>query len=197
MPQCNATTRKGARCRNIISDGNYCTKHARVGVWKALKAGAIGAVGTAVFAPTLPAIAAGAGVFMLGSKLFEGERMTKKVFVSFDFDNDRQLKEFIIGQSKNADSPFEISDHSLKEAKPEKDWEKSAHRMIARSDIVLVMVGPETHRATGVLKEVAMAREIGVPIVQVIGYRNGDYTPVPNAGRLYRWNWQNLKNLLS
>ncbi|MBW1716030.1 MAG: hypothetical protein JRJ77_09425 [Deltaproteobacteria bacterium] len=62
--------------------------------------------------------------------------------------------------------------------------------------MVLVMVGPYTHRASGVLKEVRMAKEEGVPVVQVIGYRDGNYTPVPNAGRLYRWNWYNLKKLL-
>ena len=27
-------------------------------------------------------------------------------------------------------------------------------------------------------------------------YKDGNYKPVPNAGRLYRWNWENLKNLL-
>ena len=42
-----------------------------------------------------------------------------------------------------------------------------------------------------------MARAANVKIVQVIGYRDGDYTPVPNAGRLYAWNWPNLKKLLS
>ena len=46
-------------------------------------------------------------------------------------------------------------------------------------------------------KEITMAREAGVQVVQVIGYKDGDYTPVPNAGRLYAWNWQNLKKLLS
>ena len=58
------------------------------------------------------------------------------------------------------------------------------------------MVGPKTHSAPGVLKEVAMAREEQIPIVQVIGYRDGSYTAVPNAGKLYAWNWDNLKKLL-
>ena len=120
-----------------------------------------------------------------------------RVFVSFDFDNDRVLKDFILGQAKLTDSPFEIIDHSLKEAAPENDWERKARAAIGRSDIVLVMVGARTHRAQGVLKEVAMAREAGVKIVQVIGYKDGDYTPVPNAGRLYAWSWDNLKKLLS
>ena len=120
----------------------------------------------------------------------------KRIFISFDFDNDKKLKDFIIGQSRLADSPFEVIDHSLKEAAPERDWEAKADRAIRRADIVLVMVGPNTYRASGVLKEVRMARNAGIPIVQIIGYRDGDYTPVPNAGRLYRWDWDNLKNLL-
>jgi hypothetical protein len=120
----------------------------------------------------------------------------KRVFVSFDFDNDKTLKDFIVGQARNPDSPFEIIDTSLKEAAPMKTWEEKARLAIGRSDLVLVMVGPNTYRAPGVLREVAMAREEGKPIVQVIGYRDGNYTPVANAGRLYRWDWDNLKRLL-
>ncbi|HPL67083.1 MAG TPA: hypothetical protein PLG94_11170 [Smithellaceae bacterium] len=46
----------------------------------------------------------------------------KKVFVSYDFDNDKVLKDFIIGQARLADSPFEVIDTSLKEAAPMKTW---------------------------------------------------------------------------
>lgn len=121
----------------------------------------------------------------------------KKVFVSFDFDNDKKLKDFIIGQSRLDDSPFDVSDHSLKEASPEANWEIKANAAIRRSDIIIVMVGPYTYRASGVLKEVEMARNADKHIVQIIGYRDGNYTPIRGAGRLYRWNWENLKNILS
>ena len=120
----------------------------------------------------------------------------KRVFVSFDFDNDKSLKDFIIGQSKLPDSPFEVVDTSMKEAAPEKDWPGRAETKIKGSDMVLVMVGPKTHKAPGVLKEVALARKWNKPIAQVIGYKDGNYTPVPDAGRLYSWNWDNLKKLL-
>ncbi len=120
----------------------------------------------------------------------------KKAFISFDFDNDKTLKEFIIGQARLADSPFEVVDTSLKEAAPMKTWEDKARAAIKRSDIVVVMVGPSTYKAPGVLKEVQMARDEEIPIVQVIGYKDGNYTAVPNAGRLYAWNWENLKKLL-
>ncbi len=123
--------------------------------------------------------------------------MAKRVFVSFDFDEDRVLKDFVIGQSRLPDSPFNVIDHSLKEAAPELSWEKKAEAAIRRSDVVLVVVGQHSYRAPGVLAEVAIARGLGKPIFQMIGRKDSNYTPVPNAGRLYSWNWDNLKKLLS
>lgn len=121
----------------------------------------------------------------------------KRVFVSFDFDNDRVLKEFLIGQSRLPDSPFEIIDCSLKEAAPMKTWEDKARRAIKGSDLVIVIVGDRTFKAPGVLKEVAMAREEDIRIIQMIGRKDADYRAVPDAGRLYAWSWENLKKLLS
>ena len=69
-------------------------------------------------------------------------------------------------------------------------------RRINRSDLVIVLVGPKTHRASGVLKEVSMARRLRKPIVQVIGYEGASPIPVRNAGRLIRWSWSNLRNIL-
>ncbi len=122
--------------------------------------------------------------------------MKKKVFISFDFDNDKELKHFLVGQSKLSDSPFEISDNSLKEAAPEKTWEAKAENAIKKSDLVIVIVGSKTHKASGVRKEVAIAREHGIKIVQMIGSKNESHPSVPNAGKLYSWNWENLKKLL-
>ena len=120
-----------------------------------------------------------------------------RVFVSFDFDNDAKLKTFIVGQAKLPDSPFEIENWSLNEPAPNRTWQHKARARIARSDVVLVMVGPKTHRAKGVLAEVAIANELGKPVRQIIGYRDASPTPVPGAGRLYRWSWPTVKNLLT
>jgi hypothetical protein len=122
----------------------------------------------------------------------------KKVFVSFDFDNDKALKDFIIGQAKLTDSPFEVSDHSLKEAAPEKDWLIKATAAITRADVFIVMLGPKTRNASGVLTEVKVANELKKEKFQLIGYRDGSEDwAVPNAGRTYRWSWENLKKLLA
>jgi hypothetical protein len=120
-----------------------------------------------------------------------------KVFISFDYDNDKVLRDFIIGQAKNPDSPFEVADHSLKEEAPEKDWAEKARRAISRSDVFIVMLGSKTKYASGVLKEVAMANELEKQKFQIIGYQDGSEDwAVPNAGRVYRWDWDNLKKLL-
>jgi hypothetical protein len=142
---------------------------------------------------------AGAFVGKLVKDLSEGasEVARKRVFVSFDFDNDQGLKHLIMGQMRHPDLNFDVTDHSLKEAAPEKGWEEKARRAIARSELVLVMVGAQTHRAAGVLKEVKMARELGVKVAQMIGYSGRVYTPVPDAGRLYAWSHENLRTLLS
>jgi hypothetical protein len=122
----------------------------------------------------------------------------KKVFVSFDFDNDKTLKDFIIGQAKLADSPFEVMDHSLKEAAPQKDWLDKATAAIKRSDVFIVMLGPKTKTAPGVLKEVKVANEANKSRFQIIGYKDGSADwAVPDGGRTYSWNWENLKKLLT
>lgn len=122
----------------------------------------------------------------------------KKVFVSFDFDNDKPLKDFIIGQAKHPDSPFEVSDHSLKEAAPEKDWPGRARQAIGRADVFIIMLGPKTKEASGVLKELKIANEKEKQKFQIIGYQDGSEDwAVPGGGRAYIWNWENLKKLLS
>lgn len=121
-----------------------------------------------------------------------------KVFISYDFDNDKTLKDFIIGQAKLGDSPFDVQDHSLKEEAPEKEWEKKARAAIGRSEKFIVMLGPKTKTASGVKKEVAFAKELGKDRFQIIGYRDGSEDwAVPDGGRTYKWDWANLKKLLS
>lgn len=120
-----------------------------------------------------------------------------KVFVSFDFDNDKALKDFIIGQAKLGDSPFEVQDHSLKEAAPQKDWEAKARASINRAEKFIVMLGPKTKKASGVIKEVAIANELKKDRFQIIGYKSGSEDwAIEGGGRTYRWDWDNLKKLL-
>ena len=60
------------------------------------------------------------------------------------------------------------------------------------------MLGPKTNTAPGVLKEVAIANELNKTKFQIIGYKDGSASwAIPNAGRTYAWDWDNLKKLLA
>lgn len=120
-----------------------------------------------------------------------------RVYVSFDFENDKSLKDSLIGQSKLQDSPFEIIDGSLKEAVPEKDWPEKAKSKIKAADTVIVMLGTETYKSPGVLKEVKMAKQLKIRIYQIIGYKDKDCPGVKGAGPVHSWTWDKLKRLLA
>ncbi len=121
--------------------------------------------------------------------------MKKKVFVSFDFDNDKALKDLLMGQAKNENSPFEIIDGSLKEASLEQDWLDKATVKIKSADLVIVILGTKTYKAPGVLKEIEIANEKSIKIVQLIGHPEKNCPKVGGAGRVYRWSWSNLKTM--
>ena len=82
----------------------------------------------------------------------------KRAFFSFDFDEDQTLKTSMVGQMKLPTSPFNGADWSMKEAAPQRNWEQEAESRITRSDVVVVLVGPNTYKAPGVLKEVEIVK---------------------------------------
>lgn len=123
--------------------------------------------------------------------------MATRLFISFDYDHDRTLKEFLIGQSKLVDSPFEVHDWSIKEASW--DWKEKARHRIARSDSVGVICGHNTHLAVGVDAEIQIARQANVPYFLLAGYSSGlNRKPAAALSRdqLYVWTWPNLKALI-
>jgi CO dehydrogenase/acetyl-CoA synthase epsilon subunit len=81
-----------------------------------------------------------------------------KVFISFDYDNDSDLKTLLVGQAKNPDTPFDITDLSVKEELTG-DWKEKVRARIKRVEQVIVICGENTDTATGVNSEVKIAQE--------------------------------------
>lgn len=84
--------------------------------------------------------------------------MKKKVFISFDYDHDDELKRALIAQAKNPDSPFSINDMSIKEA-IDANWKKYARDKIKQCDIIIVICGKHTDTARGVAAELTITQE--------------------------------------
>jgi hypothetical protein len=120
-----------------------------------------------------------------------------RVFISFDYDHDLDLKNLLVGQAKNPDSPFEIADWSVKTASP--GWKDDARKRIRASDVVAVICGQYTHTATGVGVELAIAQEENIAYFLLEGRAAKTCTRPTTAkagDKLYNWTWENLKKLV-
>lgn len=121
-----------------------------------------------------------------------------KVFTSFDFDHDEDLRNLLVGQAKNPDSPFELADWSVKEPMTG-DWKEKVRTRIKRTDQMIVICGTHTDSAAGVSVELGIAQEENIPYFLLWG-RNGKTCKKPKAAKssdkIYEWTWKNLKALI-
>lgn len=124
--------------------------------------------------------------------------MKTRVFISFDYDHDIDLKNLLVGQARHPDSPFEVTDMSIKEA-ISKNWKENARRRIKSCDVVAVICGEYTNSASGVSVELKIAQEEGIPYFLLWGRTNEVcIKPVAakSSDKVYRWTWDNLKSLI-
>jgi len=122
----------------------------------------------------------------------------QKVFTSFDFDYDADLKTLLIGQSKLQDSPFEIADYSLKEPLTG-DWKEKIRGRIKMVDCVIVICGQHTDTASGVSVELNIAKEENKSYFLLAGRKEGLNKKPKSASSsdgIYKWTWDNLKKLI-
>ena len=68
----------------------------------------------------------------------------KRVFISFDIDNDEGTKTMLAGQAKLPDSPFDFTDASVKYHLTG-DWKDKVKRRMDNVDQVIVLCGQKTH----------------------------------------------------
>ena len=120
-----------------------------------------------------------------------------RVFISFDYDHDLDLKNLLVGQAKHPDSPFEIADWSVKTASP--GWKEDARSRIRASDVVAVICGEHTDAATGVAVELSIAQDEKISYFLLWG-RAGKTCKKPSTAKstdkIYEWTWDNLKRLV-
>jgi MTH538 TIR-like domain (DUF1863) len=123
----------------------------------------------------------------------------KRIFISFDFDNDDDLRTLLAGQAKNPGSPFEIADWSVKEAFTG-DWKTKVRDRIKRVDQVAVICGHHTDKASGVSAEILIARDEDKPYFLLAGRASGTNKKPGTAlaaDKMYDWTWENLKTLIA
>ena len=121
-----------------------------------------------------------------------------RVFTSFDYDHDEDLRLLLVGQARNPRTPFTLADWSVK-APMTGDWKEKVRSRIRSVDLVLVPCGEHTDKATGVSAEVRIAREEGKPVHFIRG-RSDKTCKLPKAAlpedRMVPWTWENLVALI-
>ena len=123
---------------------------------------------------------------------------TKRAFISFDFDHDEELRDALVAQAKNSDSPFEIADYSVREAFESK-WRDKVRDRIRKTDLTIVICGEHTHTDRGVAAELTITQEEQKPYFLLRG-RPRRVCTKPGAARksdeIHEWKWKILKKLI-
>ena len=119
---------------------------------------------------------------------------TLRIFVSFEFDKDNDLKNSFFEQSKN-ETHHRVKNSSLNESYPDQHWQQKARKAIWECDVVIVLIGQDTHNAPGVETELRIARKLKKPIFQVRPQQR-TYTGVQSLGEPIPWLWKHINEKL-
>lgn len=117
-----------------------------------------------------------------------------RVFISFDYDHDDDVRVLLLGQAKHEKTPFAFENWSIK--RETRDWMEDARKRIKRSDVVIVICGLHTHAAVGVSAELEIAREEGVRFYLLRGRKSGEVRKPRGTSFLdpiYDWSWDNIE----
>lgn len=123
-----------------------------------------------------------------------------RAFISFDFDHNETEKKLFVGQSKNSKTPFSIQDWSAKSSMPQSQWEAIVKEKINKCNMLIVLVGKTMASATGVAKEIAMAKEQDVPVfgIYVDGANSSSNLPAGlQRNRTIAWEWEKIASAIT
>jgi hypothetical protein len=122
----------------------------------------------------------------------------KRIFISFAME-DKTLRDFLVGQAKNANSPFEFVDMSVK--KPwDASWKTNCRTRIKGCDGVIIIVTKNSKNADGQLWEIKCAKEEGIPCRGIWGSQENRPATLPselNGIRVVNWTWDNITNWIN
>lgn len=120
-----------------------------------------------------------------------------RIFVSFEFEKDNNLKNSFLVQAKKQ-TPHRVTNCSLDKAYQGQAWKSRAREAIRECDVVFVLVGQDTHNAPGVLVETDMARSLNKPIIQVLSQnaRRQNYKGIPHVQDGVSWKWEVINRRL-
>ena len=122
--------------------------------------------------------------------------MSKRIFISFAIE-DENLRDFLRGQARKDNSPFEFIDMSVK-TPWDSMWKTNCRRKIKGCDGMIAIITKNTKNAGGQLWEINCAKDEGIPILGIWGHSD-EKCAIPseiNPIIVRNWTWGNIKSWL-
>lgn len=122
--------------------------------------------------------------------------MAKRIFISFAIE-DVKYRDFLVGQAKHGDSPFEFVDMSVKEPW-DSSWKTRCRTRIKGCNGVIALISKNTAKAEGALWEMNCAVEEGIPVMAVHIYKD-DKGPIPGVLKGtpdIEWGWNGIATFI-
>jgi len=123
--------------------------------------------------------------------------MAKRIFISFAIE-DSKLRDFIVGQARNENSPFEFVDMSVKQAW-DSAWKTNCRTKIKGCNGMIIIVTKNTKYADGQLWEIKCAKEENVPRRGIWGHSDDKPATLPaelDGVQIVYWTWDNIKSFI-
>jgi hypothetical protein len=123
--------------------------------------------------------------------------MAKRIFISFAIE-DVSLRDLLVGQARNENTPFEFVDMSVKQPW-DSAWKTNCRTKIKGCDGMIIIVTKNTKNATGQLWEVTCAKEESVPRRGIWGHSDDKPASLPtelDGVKIVYWTWDNIKSFL-
>ena len=112
------------------------------------------------------------------------------VFFSYEYDRNKVLYGSFFAQAKE-ESDHTICDYSLDKVHPPADWKAEAEKRIGECNLVITVVGQDTHSSTGVEEERKIAKRLRKKRFQ-IQPQNQNYGGLNGAGEIIPWEWDKI-----
>ncbi len=123
--------------------------------------------------------------------------MAKRVFISFAIE-DKDARTMLVGQARNANSPFEFVDMSVK-APWDNAWKTRCRARIKGCDAVIALISKKTRAADGARWEMKCAKEEGKPMlgVHIHADDKGAIPPELTGYKVIEWSWPGIASFLN
>ncbi|MCV6045751.1 hypothetical protein [Enterococcus faecalis] len=122
----------------------------------------------------------------------------KRIFISFAIE-DSHLRDFLVGQAKNTNSPFEFVDMSVKEPWSN-SWKTRCRTKIKGCDGVIAIVTKNSMMADGERWELECTSQEKIPCLGIWGNNNHLGVKIPPELPGYKmrdWTWLNISSWIN